>query len=225
MTLAYVQWNTGEETHDARPAAEGLDEELIQSQITRKCRERLNERAEEYSAVGEDPRQDQLDAYLQNWRHRRSEGEFGMYIEQTYRKHMLGGRAVGREYPPWLSIPFLSRGARAACARHSVVSVVFCAAAFEAARDQGVRMGLSVDWLTRYTKHKSAWQQYYEFTSEQAKDFFQLVLYMDAYPHRGHSDKGRAAVHCVPERGVCTRCERAQRTTCKSDEGSKSQIT
>ena len=102
---------------------------------------------------------------------------------------MYAGVEMGREYPPWLSVVFLTRGARAVAAPTGTLKCDISNAAFECAVKLGTEHSVDTDWIQRYNKYKEEWRDvakaYYGISANDAKQHFQPSLYTSPYPPRG----------------------------------------
>ena len=171
---------------------QGLD---TQPTVDRICPEYINlDSLMEYAAVREDPRQPQVDAYVEKVQARGAEGRHGKHLLQPYTRKMYNGVALGREIPGWLSMPFMSKRARKAAAPVGTVMADISNAAFEAAVRFGNTNRKPTKWITRYNQHKQVWRaviaKYYGISVEEAKDHLQPVLYTRPCPPPGKSQMG-----------------------------------
>ena len=172
-------------------------------------------RLREYAAVGDDPRQEQIDGYLTRLAASGLGDPRAPHLMQPYKKKVYSGAKVGREIPPWYRIPFMSRGARAAAAPDGAIISDISNAAFEGARVFAERHDKSSKLLARYNAHRAAWRDvirdYYEITPEDSKRHMMPTLYLRPYAPRRMNHKGILPfVECLAqEAGVLRRVNAA----------------
>lgn len=161
----------------------------------RTCNEVIDEcRLREYILVGDDPRQVQLERYMDLYEKENAGRIERRHLTRRYRKKDYGICKYGREYPEWLSIVFMSSGGRKAAAPDGTVMCDISNAAFEAAVRLGEQFGLPTVWLKRFNAHKTHWREfiscYYNISTTAAKAHMQPTLYMDPYPPEGKMHMG-----------------------------------
>lgn len=166
------------------PVMEGLD---TQPQFSRVCHEVVDlGRLREYCAIGVDTRMDQLQQYVALWRVAEADTAGVAQLARVYKRKSYTQGEIGREYPPWLSIPWLSRGAREAAAPDGTLSIDISNAQFFCCQQLGKLHNLPVVWLERFNAHKGRWrqtvQEYYKVPESMAKHHLFMTFFMRPYP-------------------------------------------
>lgn len=148
----------------------------------------------EYVLQGTDPRQEQVEQFLQLVDRESKQDAQGTFLRQDGRQKVVAGHPMGRFFFPWLSYPNLSKAARAAASPAAAVEFDQPNAIVRFIIDLAEELGVLVPLFKKYYSHKSSWRnavmKYMDLDLDDAKRLLTKATFGFAHPLADKRERG-----------------------------------